>query len=96
MHSLFIAVAIDACFDCLPPYARMLTMNERNTYSRFLNALRGVEYTPLKEDTIYNARIVKWVSAFNSCTFVHKYLKALLHCQWSHNIIRFIYLRRTT
>lgn len=35
-------------------------MNERNTYSRFLNALRGVEYTPLKEDTIYNARIVKW------------------------------------
>lgn len=49
----------DACFDCLPPYAKLLTMNERNTYSRFVNAIRK-GYVPLAESTIMDDRIVKW------------------------------------
>lgn len=49
----------DACFDCLPPYAKLLTVNERNTYSRFVNALRK-GYVPLSQDTLMDDRVVKW------------------------------------
>eukprot|EP00581_Thalassiosira_minuscula_P005502 CAMPEP_0183747480 /NCGR_PEP_ID=MMETSP0737-20130205/67282_1 /TAXON_ID=385413 /ORGANISM="Thalassiosira miniscula, Strain CCMP1093" /LENGTH=464 /DNA_ID=CAMNT_0025983193 /DNA_START=218 /DNA_END=1609 /DNA_ORIENTATION=- len=49
----------DACFECLPPYAAMLAMNERNTYSRFLNALR-LGFAPISQETINNEKIVKW------------------------------------
>ncbi|KAL7543946.1 hypothetical protein ACHAXR_013317 [Thalassiosira sp. AJA248-18] len=49
----------DACFECLPPYAAMLSRNERNAYSRFVNAIRQ-GYVPLDEDTINDDRIVKW------------------------------------
>lgn len=49
----------DACFDCLPPYAAMLSMNERNTYSRFVNAIRR-GYMPLRPDTINDDKVVKW------------------------------------
>lgn len=50
----------DACFECLPPYAKMLSMNERNTYSRFLNALKACEYVPLSEGMVDNDQIIKW------------------------------------
>jgi len=49
----------DACFECLPPYAKMLTVNERNTYSRFVNALRK-GYVPLSENVLNDDKIVKW------------------------------------
>ena len=35
-------------------------MNERNTYSLFLNALRSSEWVPLMEGTINNDQLVKW------------------------------------
>jgi len=37
----------------------MLTVNERNTYSRFVNALRK-GYVPLNENTLNDDKIVKW------------------------------------
>eukprot|EP00977_Amphora_coffeiformis_P020196 scaffold8005_cov275-Amphora_coffeaeformis.AAC.14 len=49
----------DACFDCLPPYAAMLAMNERNAYSRFVNAIRQ-GYVPLQDSTMNNDAVVKW------------------------------------
>lgn len=49
----------DACFACLPTYAAMLARNERNTYSRFLNAIRQ-GYVPLSQETLKNDKIVKW------------------------------------
>jgi len=49
----------DACFECLPPYAKMLSMNERNAYSRFVNALRK-GYVPIDPNILNNDRIVKW------------------------------------
>jgi len=49
----------DACFDCLPPYAKLLSMNERNTYSRFVNALRK-GYVPLSDATVMDDAVVKW------------------------------------
>lgn len=49
----------DACFECLPPYAAILSINERNTYSRFLNALRQ-GFVPLSDEIVENDQIVKW------------------------------------
>ena len=49
----------DACFECLPPYAALLSMNERNAYSRFVNAIRK-GFVPLSQNTIQDDRIVKW------------------------------------
>lgn len=49
----------DACFACLPPYAAYLAVNERNTYSRFVNALRK-GYVPLSEETVNSDVVVKW------------------------------------
>ncbi|KAL7465800.1 hypothetical protein ACHAXS_006117 [Conticribra weissflogii] len=49
----------DACFECLPPYAAILSMNERNTYSRFVNAIRK-GFVPLDPSTINDDRVVKW------------------------------------
>lgn len=49
----------DACFECLPPYAAILSMNERNTYSRFVNAIRK-GFVPLNPETINDDRVVKW------------------------------------
>lgn len=49
----------DACFECLPPYAKLLAMNERNAYSRFVNALRK-GYVPINANTLNDDRIVKW------------------------------------
>ena len=36
-------------------------MNERNTYSRFVNALRAPEYVPLMEGTVNNDSLVRKV-----------------------------------
>ena len=49
----------DACFECLPPYAAIQAMNERNAYSRFVNAIRK-GFVPLNQNTINDDRIVKW------------------------------------
>ncbi len=49
----------DACFECLPPYAALLSINERNTYSRFVNAIRR-GFVPLDPSTINDDRVVKW------------------------------------
>lgn len=49
----------DGCFACLPPYASMLAQNERNTYSRFLNAIR-LGYVPLSQETINNDQVMQW------------------------------------
>lgn len=49
----------DACFECLPPYAALLSMNERNAYSRFVNAIRK-GFVPLNQNTVNDDRIVKW------------------------------------
>lgn len=49
----------EACFDCLPPYAASLAMAERNTYSRFLNALRQ-GYLPLSQQTLQDDSLIKW------------------------------------
>jgi len=51
---------LQACFECLPSYAKMECMNERNTYSRFVNALRAPEYVPLMEGTVNNDSLVRW------------------------------------
>jgi hypothetical protein len=47
----------DACFECLPPYAALLSSNERNAYSRFVNAIRK-GFVPLNQNTIQYDRIV--------------------------------------
>jgi len=57
-HSITIHSA-DACFECLPPCAAWLSTNERNTYSRFLNALRK-GYLPLSQQTLQDDALVKW------------------------------------
>ena len=49
----------EACFDCLPPYAASLAMAERNTYSRFLNALRQ-GYLPISQQTLQDDSLIKW------------------------------------
>ena len=49
----------DACFECLPPYAAWLATNERNNYSRFINALRK-GYVPLSQQTLQNDNLIKW------------------------------------
>lgn len=49
----------DACFECLPPYAAVLSMNERNTYSRFVNAIRK-GWVPIGQEIIHDDRVVKW------------------------------------
>lgn len=49
----------DACFECLPPYASIVSMNERNAYSRFVNAVRK-GFVPLNQNTISDDRVVKW------------------------------------
>ena len=59
----------DACFECLPPYAAMLSMNERNTYSRFLNTIRQ-GYVPLEDSTVENDVVVKWVSRYQYITYL--------------------------
>lgn len=53
------AAMTDACFECLPPYAAYLAMNERNAYSRFVNAIRN-GYVPLQQETMNNDVVVKW------------------------------------
>ncbi|KAL3915404.1 MAG: hypothetical protein SGILL_005671 [Bacillariaceae sp.] len=53
------AAMTEACFDCLPPYAASLAMAERNTYSRFLNALRQ-GYLPLSQQTLQDDNLIKW------------------------------------
>ena len=60
--SFFLFHSKEACFDCLPPYAASLAMAERNTYSRFLNALRQ-GYLPISQQTLQDDSLVKW--AFN-------------------------------
>ncbi|CAB9497968.1 M protein repeat protein [Seminavis robusta] len=49
----------DACFDCLPPYAAALSMQERNTFSRFLNVLKK-GYLPLSQETLENDDLMRW------------------------------------
>eukprot|EP00574_Skeletonema_japonicum_P008660 CAMPEP_0201728364 /NCGR_PEP_ID=MMETSP0593-20130828/15621_1 /ASSEMBLY_ACC=CAM_ASM_000672 /TAXON_ID=267983 /ORGANISM="Skeletonema japonicum, Strain CCMP2506" /LENGTH=392 /DNA_ID=CAMNT_0048220437 /DNA_START=324 /DNA_END=1502 /DNA_ORIENTATION=+ len=49
----------DACFACLPPYAVLLSMNERNAYSRFLNAIRK-EFLSLNPDVINDDSVMKF------------------------------------
>lgn len=59
-HQFYNGVAMtDACFECLPPYAALLSMNERNAYSRFVNAIRK-GFVPLTQNTVQDDRIVKW------------------------------------
>eukprot|EP00529_Nitzschia_sp_RCC80_P023830 CAMPEP_0113451700 /NCGR_PEP_ID=MMETSP0014_2-20120614/6472_1 /TAXON_ID=2857 /ORGANISM="Nitzschia sp." /LENGTH=457 /DNA_ID=CAMNT_0000343061 /DNA_START=205 /DNA_END=1578 /DNA_ORIENTATION=- /assembly_acc=CAM_ASM_000159 len=53
------AAMTDACFDCLPPYAAYLAVNERNTYSRFVNALRK-GYVPIGDHIINDDVACKW------------------------------------
>lgn len=50
----------DACFACLPPYASICAMNERNAYSRFINAIRKGNL-PLNQETIMDDQVGKWV-----------------------------------
>ena len=51
----------DACFDCLPPYAASLAMNERNAYSRFINAIRRAgNGLPISPNTLNNDKVAKW------------------------------------
>ena len=57
--NLFLITTLDACFACLPPYAAWLATTERNTYSRFLNAIRE-GYLPLSPQTLSNDQLVKW------------------------------------
>jgi hypothetical protein len=49
----------DACFACLPPYASICAMNERNAYSRFINAIRKGNL-PLNQETIMDDQVGKW------------------------------------
>lgn len=49
----------DACFACLPPYASLLSMNERNAYNRFLNAVRK-GFLPLNPDVINDDTVMKF------------------------------------
>lgn len=49
----------DACFACLPPYAALLSMNERNAYSRFLNAIRK-GFLPLNPDVTGDDSVMKF------------------------------------
>ncbi len=49
----------DACFSCLPPYAALLSMNERNAYSRFLNAIRK-GFLSLNPDVINDDTLMKF------------------------------------
>eukprot|EP00956_Cyclotella_meneghiniana_P043393 scaffold267948_cov142-Cyclotella_meneghiniana.AAC.3 len=59
-HQFYNGVSMtDACFECLPPYAALLSMNERNAYSRFVNAIRK-GFVPLTQNTVQDDRIVKW------------------------------------
>lgn len=49
----------DACFACLPPYASLLSVNERNAYSRFLNAIRK-GFLELNPDVINDDSVMKF------------------------------------
>ena len=76
-----------ACFECLPSYAKMLAMNERNTYSLFVNALRSSEWVPLMEGTINNDQLVKW--AYNGTILFFSWYIILLYQFLSNHIISY-------
>mmetsp|Transcript_8624 Transcript_8624/g.18222 ORF Transcript_8624/g.18222 Transcript_8624/m.18222 type:complete len:474 (-) Transcript_8624:470-1891(-) len=49
----------DECFECLPPYAAMLSMSEKETYNQFVDVIRD-GYVPVEENTMNDDRIVSW------------------------------------
>jgi hypothetical protein len=49
----------DACFACLPPYASLLAMNERNAYSRFAATIRK-GFLNLNRDVIDDDSVMKF------------------------------------
>jgi hypothetical protein len=49
------------CFECLPPLAGYLAMNERVRYIQFFQALRHVEF--LRQDTKENKALTRWAFA---------------------------------
>lgn len=46
-----------ACFDCLPPYAAYLALNERHNFVNFQKAIRN---GPFKEEILKNVTVLKW------------------------------------
>ena len=48
---------VDACFECLPPYAAWLSMKER---SNFVNVQKAMQFVPLSQETVGNKDLVKF------------------------------------
>jgi len=49
----------DECFECLPPYAAKLSLEEKNMYSQFVGAIRD-GFVPVEETTMNDDGIVSW------------------------------------
>lgn len=79
----------DACFDCLPPYASMLAINERNTYSRFLNALRAGDQYILSQETIKSDQLIQWVRVGKLVSILVPFVHAIMFlnlCSKAYNV----------
>lgn len=58
-----------ACFEALPPYASMLSREEKETYESFYNALRN-GYLELSAETLNDERLIEW--AYNVALTRHQ------------------------